>query len=220
MKGKAVVLLSGGLDSATALYLAREEGFCCDCLVFDYGQLHRREIRSARMVARAAGCACKVVKIKFPWKGSALLDRKMRLPPAGMPRGIPDTYVPARNLVFLSFAFSFAEAKKAEAVFIGAHAHDYSGYPDCRPAFFRAFQKVVAVGTRAGVRGRHIEVRAPLLHKGKAQIIRLAVRLGVPLELTWSCYRGGRVPCGECQSCYFRERGFREARVSDPLLQR
>jgi len=207
---KAIVLLSGGLDSATVLYSAKKLGFKCSCLVFDYGQLHRREIESAKRIARLAGCEYEVVKIGLPWKGSALLDRKIKVPrkPRG---GIPATYVPARNIIFLSFALSYAEATGAGAIFIGAHTQDYSGYPDCRPEFFRAFEKVITKGTKAGVEHKQIKIKAPLINKTKAQIVRIAAKLRVPVELTWSCYLGGSKPCGTCDSCRFRAKGFKQA---------
>jgi len=130
---------------------------------------------------------------------------------------VPSTYVPARNIIFLSFALSFAETIKASAIFIGAHAQDYSGYPDCRPEFFKAFEKTAKTGTASGDK---IKIIAPLLHKNKSQIIRLGQRLGVPFELTWSCYRGKKYPCGKCDSCYYRAKGFKEAGFLDPLLER
>ncbi len=212
---RAIVLLSGGLDSAVTLYLAEKKGFKCHCLIFDYGQRHRREIASAKRIAQTAGCEWKVLKVSLPWKGSALLDKKMEV--AKSAGEIPGTYVPARNIIFLSFALSFAEAAGAQAIYIGAHAQDYSGYPDCRPDFFTAFSKVIATGTKAGVEKRKIEIKAPLINKNKAQIIKLGKRLGVPFTLTWSCYRGARRPCGECDSCYFRVKGFKEAGMEDPL---
>jgi 7-cyano-7-deazaguanine synthase len=215
---KAVVLLSGGLDSATVLYFARSIGFKCLCLIFDYGQRHRRELRSARRVAESAGAAYEVVKIGFPQRGSSLLDKRLKVVSnVGKGIKIPPTYVPGRNIVFLSYALSFAEIHKAQAIFIGAHAQDYSGYPDCRPEFFRAFRKMARLGTKAGIENKAIHILAPLLHKNKAQIIRLGKRLGVPFELTWSCYRGGRSPCRACDSCYYRAKGFKEAGHLDPL---
>ena len=219
---KAVVLLSGGLDSATALYVAKNKGYRCFCLVFDYGQRHRREIERAEKVAWHAGCHIKVLKITLPLHSSSLLDKKIKIRQKCSPKDlnkIPSTYVPARNIIFLSFALSYAEGLGAEAIFIGAHAQDYSGYPDCRPEFFRAFDRVSAVGTKSGVENRKIKIFIPLLNKNKAQIIRLGNRLGVPFELTWSCYRGGNRPCGRCDSCYFRARGFREAGVIDASLK-
>ena len=247
---KAVVLLSGGLDSAVALYDARNRGYQCFCLIFDYGQRHRREIESAKKVASAAHSSFEVLKINLAWKGSALLDQRISVPsrqrvaprpPADAPgayegtpgayrncagvrygaqlrrcparAGIPSTYVPGRNIIFLSFALSYAEAIGAEAIFIGAHAQDYSGYPDCRPEFYRAFSRVIATGTKAGVEKRKIRVLTPLIHKSKAGIIKLGARLKVPFNVTWSCYRGGKTPCGACDSCYYRAKGFREAGI-------
>ncbi len=220
---KAVVLLSGGLDSATALYFAKEQGYNCSCLIFDYGQRHKKEIESAKKLAKKASCLAQVIKIKLPWGGSSLLDKKLNIP-YGKHKieggAIPSTYVPARNIIFLSFALSFAEALKAEKIFIGAHIHDYSGYPDCRPEFYNAFKKIISTGTKSGVENRGIKIETPLIHKDKAGIIRMAKKLGVPLELTWSCYSGGRRPCGKCDSCYYRQRGFREAGMDDPLINK
>ena len=228
--GKAVVLLSGGLDSATTLYLARSRGYRCFGLLFDYGQRHRRELRSAQALAGAAGCPAQMVKVPLPWGGSALTDRRLKIPtrrslrtiaqarhsPGG--QGIPATYVPARNTIFLALALSYAETIGARAIFIGANALDYSGYPDCRPAYYRALQRVARLGTKAGAAGRPIQIVAPLLRKSKAQIIRLGKRLRVPFELTWSCYQGRRHPCGCCDSCLLRTLGFREAGFPDPAL--
>ncbi len=212
----AVVLLSGGLDSAVMLYLAIKNGFRCSCLVFDYGQRHRREIENARRLAKKTGSALRVIKFALPWGGSSLLSKKKSLPPAGR-RGIPSTYVPARNIIFLSFALSFAETIGAERIFIGAHIHDYSGYPDCRSQFLRSFQSAARYGTRTGSVSKGIKISAPLVSKSKVQIIRLGESLGVPFNLTWSCYKGGSSPCGRCQSCFYRLRGFQEAGLKDPL---
>ena len=223
---RAVVLLSGGLDSATTLYLAKSEGYKCFCLIFDYGQCHVKEIESAKKIAKSAGCPYQILKIKLPWKGSALLDRKITIPKLTnlrtyeLTKKIPSTYVPGRNIIFLSFALSFAEAIGAKTLFIGAHTQDYSGYPDCRIEFYRAFKKVISTGTKAGVEKRGIKIQTPLIHKTKAQIILKARQLGLPFALTWSCYRGGRVPCGECDSCYYRAKGFQEAGIRDPLVNR
>jgi 7-cyano-7-deazaguanine synthase len=205
---KAVVLLSGGLDSTTTLYYARAKGYKCLALIFDYGQRHRRELRSAVAVAKGAKVPYYIVKIKLPWKGSALLVSSEQLPvarrTAEIGKKIPSTYVPARNTIFLSFALSCAEAIGAKAIFIGANAVDFSGYPDCRPGFFQAFQKVAEQGTKA----RKIKILAPLLNMNKTEIIDLGVKLDAPLEITWSCYKGGRKPCGVCDSCRLRARGF------------
>jgi 7-cyano-7-deazaguanine synthase len=212
---KAIILLSGGLDSATTLYLAKKQGFKCLCLIFDYGQRHRKEIASAKRIAQSVNCVYQILKIKLPWKGSALLDKNVKMPTgnrlSGYPviRGIPATYVPARNIIFLSFALSYAEAIKAEAIFIGAHIQDYSGYPDCRPEFYRAFK-----------RKKKLKIKTPLIRKSKAQIIRLGERLGVPFEFTWSCYQGQKEPCRKCDSCYFRAKGFGEAGIKDPLIKK
>ena len=213
---KAIILLSGGLDSATTLYFAKHKGFDCSCLIFDYGQRHKREIKSAKKIAKKTGCPYTVLRIDLPWKGSALLDKNVTVPNKRTSK-IPSTYVPARNIIFLSFALSFAESKGASAIFIGAHAQDYSGYPDCRPEFFRAFEKVIRVGSKAGVEGRGIKIETPLINKNKAEIIKLGAKLKVHFELTWSCYRGGSVACGKCDSCFYRAKGFSEANIRDTL---
>lgn len=213
----AVVLLSGGLDSATVLYQALRKGYCVHGLIFDYGQRHKKEIHLAQALAERNNCAYEVVVISLPWKGSSLLDKTQRLPDNDVidPKEIPSTYVPARNIIFLSFAVSYAEAVGARRVFIGANALDYSGYPDCRPEFFEAYERVMEKGLKSG---GDIKIDVPLLHKTKAQIIRMGMKLQVPYELTWSCYSGGRKPCGRCDSCRLRAKGFQEARYSDPGL--
>ncbi|MDD5129617.1 MAG: 7-cyano-7-deazaguanine synthase QueC [Candidatus Omnitrophica bacterium] len=210
----AVVLLSGGLDSATVLYLAKAKGYKCQVLIFDYGQRHKQEVACAVKIARASNCVYRILKIAFPWKGSALLDEKMKVPKKITP-GVPATYVPARNIIFLSFALSLAEVIKAQAIFIGAHAQDYSGYPDCREEFFEAFRKMAKVGLATK---NKIKIVAPLLNKNKSQIIRLGNKLGVPFNLTRSCYRASVKPCQECDSCYYRAKGFEEAGLTDPLI--
>ncbi|MEA3492858.1 MAG: 7-cyano-7-deazaguanine synthase QueC [Candidatus Margulisiibacteriota bacterium] len=203
-KEKAIVLLSGGLDSTTTLYYAKKKGYKCHALIFDYGQRHKRELRSAVTVAKKAKIKYKILKIKLPWKGSSLLDKKMKMPNRKKLKGIPSTYVPARNTIFLSFALSYAEAIGADAVFIGANAIDFSGYPDCRPDFYKAFQKVIEKGTKK----KRIKVLTPLIDMTKAQIIRLGKKLKAPLEITWSCYKGGKKPCGVCDSCKIRQKGY------------
>ncbi|HAJ57341.1 MAG TPA: 7-cyano-7-deazaguanine synthase QueC [Candidatus Omnitrophica bacterium] len=216
---KTIVLLSGGLDSATTLYIAKSKGYEISCLVFDYGQKHRREIEAAKKIARLAKCPFEVITIDFPWKGSSLLDRLMPIPEGKKsPEGIPSTYVPARNTVFLSFALSYAEATGASVIFIGANALDYSGYPDCRPKFYHAFNKLSKVATKCGIENRPIKVETPLIGLKKSEIIALGIKLGVPYKETWSCYEGAKTPCGRCDSCILREKGFAEAGVKDPAL--
>ncbi len=202
---KAITLLSGGLDSTTTLYFAKAKGYKCYALIFDYGQRHKRELRSAVAVARLVKVPYEAIKIKLPWGGSALIDKKIKVPSKGkIGRGIPPTYVPARNTIFLSFAISYAEAIGAKAIFIGANAVDYSGYPDCRPNYYREFNKLIKLGTKA----RRIKIITPLIGLTKEEIVALGRKLKAPLELTWSCYQGGNEPCGVCDSCRLREKGF------------
>ena len=220
---KAVVLLSGGLDSATVLYWSLAQGWRPLGLLFDYGQRHRRELSSARALCRRARAPFHIVKFKLPWKGSTLLDPASRLPslrPSQIGRAVPSTYVPARNTIFLSFGLSCAEVAGAGAVMIGANALDYSGYPDCRPDYIRAMGRVYGLGSKAGRGGKDIKIVAPLLKYSKAQIVELGARLGVPFEQTWSCYQGGKIPCGICDSCRLRARGFRQAGIPDPARTR
>lgn len=203
---KAIILLSGGLDSTTTLYYALDRGYDCHCLIFDYGQRHKKEVRIATSIAKRLKVAYQVIKIKLPWKGSSLLDKKKKVPRfhGFTVKKVPSTYVPARNTIFLSFATSFAEAIGASTIYIGANAVDYSGYPDCRPSFIKAFQKVI----KAGTKNNKIKVAAPLLRLTKKEIVKLGRKLGVPLEKTWSCYKGGKRPCGVCDSCKLRQKGF------------
>jgi len=208
---KAVVLLSGGIDSTTTLFYAKQKGYKCHALIFDYGQRHKRELRSAVAVAKCAGIPYQIIKISLPWKGSSLLDKKINVPERKKMKGIPSTYVPARNAIFLSFAVSYAEAIGAEAVFIGANAIDFSGYPDCRPDFYKAFQKVIRTGTKK----RRIRILTPLINMSKAQIIASGLKLKAPLKLTWSCYKGGKRPCGVCDSCKLRKKGFSQLGIHD-----
>jgi 7-cyano-7-deazaguanine synthase len=220
---RAVVLLSGGLDSSTCLAVARAAGYETHCLSVDYGQRHRGELARARRVARALGAADhRVVKVDLSaFGGSALTDAAIAVPKgrsaARMARDIPVTYVPARNTVLLALSLAFAETLGAEDVYVGVNAIDYSGYPDCRPAFLKAFERVARVGTKAGVSGRPLRIRAPLLRLTKAGIIKLGVSLGVPYRLTQSCYDPvrGRA-CGTCDACILRRKGFEEAGVPDP----
>ncbi|MFZ0830496.1 MAG: 7-cyano-7-deazaguanine synthase QueC [Thermoplasmata archaeon] len=223
-KGTAVVLLSGGMDSATALAVACQHFRRIACLTVSYGQRHVREIRSARRLATHFKVAHhRVLHLPLaPLLTSALTDPTRPLPHSRSgrtPPRIPTTYVPARNTILLSIALGYAESLEAEAIFIGANAIDYSGYPDCRPEYFRAFEHLARLATRAGVeRGRTFRVEAPLLRLSKADIVRLGERLHVPWQMTWSCYAGGRRPCGQCDSCVLRARGFDSAEVRDPLV--
>ena len=207
MARKCIVLLSGGIDSTTTLYYAKSKGYKCQALIFDYGQRHDREIKSAIAVAKRAKVPYQVIKIKLPWKGSSLLDKKLKVPVHRIiGKKIPSTYVPGRNTIFLSFAVSLSESIGADAIFIGANAVDFSGYPDCRPEYYKAFRKLIQKGTKA----KRIKIMTPLIKMAKSQIIRLGLKLGAPLDLTWSCYKGGKRPCGVCDSCRLREKGFRE----------
>ena len=221
---KAVCLLSGGLDSSTCLALARHEGFECYALSFDYGQRHRLEIEAARRVAAALGAAKHVV---FPldlraFGGSALTD-EIEVPKgrsaAEMGQGIPVTYVPARNTIFLACALAWAETLEAADIFLGVNAIDYSGYPDCRPEFVEAFERMANLATKAGVEGRtRVHIHTPLIRLTKAAIVKLGRDLVVDFALTWSCYDPdpqGR-PCQACDSCLLRAKGFQEAGVEDP----
>lgn len=224
MKKKAVVLFSGGLDSTTALCWALSKGYECLAVSFDYGQRHDRENKSARAIARRLGVRLYEIKLDFPWFAScSLVNKKLKLPDVKLARigakgGIPSTYVPGRNLVFASVGFSLADAEGADAIVLGPNVVDYSGYPDCRPEFYRALQRAAAYGTRRGAAGRPIRILTPLIKLSKAGIARLARRLKAPLELTWSCYSGGRRPCGACDSCKLRAKGFSEAGFGDPAL--
>ncbi len=218
----SVVLLSGGMDSATCLALAGRNDRPVHALTVLYGQRHAREVRSARALARRAGVVeHHVVRLPIAELLSSSLTRRGRPLPSGGPRRgrIPSTYVPARNTILLSLALGYAESRRLGRVYLGANVVDYSGYPDCRPEFLRAFERLARLGTRAGVEGRGApRVVAPLLRLSKTEIVRLGERLGVPWQLTWSCYAGGARPCGRCDSCRLRSKGFEEAGVTDPLV--
>ncbi|MEQ1439977.1 7-cyano-7-deazaguanine synthase QueC [Fontimonas sp. SYSU GA230001] len=220
---KAVVLLSGGLDSATALAIAREQGFETCALSVAYGQRHEAELDAARRVAAAAGVyRHQLIEVNLDaLGGSALTDRSIAVPEVPAP-GIPVTYVPARNTLFLALALGWAEVLGAQDIFIGVNAVDYSGYPDCRPAFIEAFEALAAVATKAGVEGRRFHIHAPLLRMSKAEIVREGQRLGVDYALTVSCYQAdaqGRA-CGRCDSCRLRREGFEAAGIADPTRYR
>jgi 7-cyano-7-deazaguanine synthase len=220
---KAVCLLSGGLDSATCLALARRDGFACYALSFDYGQRHKLELEAAARVAEGLGVERHMIaKIGLDaFGGSALtddIDVPKRRAPEEIGQGIPITYVPARNTIFLSFALAWAEVLESSDIFIGVNALDYSGYPDCRPEYIEAYEKMANLATAAGVEGRtRLKIHTPLLQLTKAQIVKLAAELGVDFGLTMSCYdpdAGGR-PCGECDACQLRRKGFEEAGIED-----
>ncbi len=238
---KAVILLSGGIDSSTTLAIARSEGYECYTLTFDYSQRHHRELESAKEVAEALGVKRHLV-IRFDLReiGGSALTGEVEVPKhkaeaegqqlefnqssiVNRQSSIPVTYVPARNTIFLSFALGWAEVLEAEDIFIGANAVDYSGYPDCRPEYLRAFEEMANLATRASVEGKtRFRILAPLLYLKKVEIIRRGTELGLDYALTWSCYDpapdGG--PCRRCDSCRFREKGFSEAGLKDPLLLR
>jgi 7-cyano-7-deazaguanine synthase len=220
---KAVVLLSGGLDSTTAAAVARRDGYELLALTVRYGQTHLVEIEAARRVARFFEITRHVeLDVDLSVFGGSSLVGMGPVPTDGVQPGIPSTYVPARNTVFLSLALAFAEVAGAEAIVIGVNALDYSGYPDCRPEYMEAFERVASLATRAGVEGRTLRILSPLLHLTKADIIRLGTKLGVDYSITHSCYapKADGAPCGVCDSCRLRARGFAEAGVDDPLLVR
>ena len=217
---RAVVLLSGGLDSATVLALARGAGYECHCLSVDYGQRHRVELNAAKRVAKSLGAReHRVVRFDLStFGGSALTDRKIAVPVAGVKSGIPVTYVPARNTILLSLALAWAEVLGARHIFFGANAVDYSGYPDCRPEYMQAFEALANLATKSAVEGGHLTLHTPIIKMSKAEIIRSGIAHGVDYALTVSCYqadRGGRA-CGVCDSCRLRKAGFEAAGIADP----
>jgi 7-cyano-7-deazaguanine synthase len=220
---RAVVLLSGGMDSTTVLAIARRDGYACHTLAFDYGQRHDAELAAAAAIAAAAGVTShRVLRLDLGvFGGSALTDASIEVPAAGG-EGIPVTYVPARNTVFLACGLALAETVGARKIFIGVNAVDYSGYPDCRPAFIEAFERLANLATKAGVEGAHITIAAPLLHSSKAEIVRIGTELGVDHSMTVSCYEAdteGKA-CGACDACVLRREGFRSAGVPDPTRYR
>lgn len=220
----AVVLLSGGLDSATTLAIARAAGFSSYCLSFDYGQRHRAELDAAARVAAALGAAeHRVLKLDLgQFGGSALTDSNIAVPVDGVQPGIPVTYVPARNTIMLSLALAWAETLGSRDIFVGVNAVDYSGYPDCRPEYIAAFETMANLATRAGVEGERLTLHAPLIDLSKAEIIRRGTALGVDYALTVSCYQAdaeGRA-CGVCDSCRLRHEGFVAAGLADPTPMR
>lgn len=223
MAMKAVVLLSGGLDSSTVLYQAKADGCECYALSFDYQQRHQRELEAAKTIALSTGVQQHQV-ISFDlglWGGSALTDQGLEVPrdraPSEMADSIPITYVPARNTIFLSFALAYAEALEAQRVYMGANALDYSGYPDCRPDYIQAMQQVFQLGTKQGREGNSIKIITPLIDLKKTEIIELGNQLNVPWEKTWSCYQGGDKACGVCDACQLRLNAFRALGLTDPI---
>ncbi|MEO7022258.1 MAG: 7-cyano-7-deazaguanine synthase QueC [Ktedonobacteraceae bacterium] len=223
MTKKAVILLSGGLDSSTIMAIAHHEGYELHALAFDYGQRHQREVAAAAAVARHYGAAQqKTVQIDLRAFGASALTADIAVPHARslneMAHDIPITYVPARNTIFLSFALAYAEVNGADDIFLGINAIDYSGYPDCRPEYLDAFERMANLATRASTQdGRVMHIHAPLLSMSKADIVRKGTELGVPYELTWSCYEGGEHACGSCDSCLLRLNGFAEVGLHDPI---
>ncbi|HLE96970.1 MAG TPA: 7-cyano-7-deazaguanine synthase QueC [Candidatus Thermoplasmatota archaeon] len=220
---RAVVLLSGGLDSCVTAAVARKAGNDIHCLSFEYGQRHARELESAAAVAKALGAAEHLVLRLDLAKlgGSALTDAAIAVPTGrderAMAASIPVTYVPARNTVMLAHALAFAEVRDADSIWVGVNALDYSGYPDCRPEYLEAFERMANVATKRAVEGRPVRIEAPLVRLGKADIVRLGESLRAPIHLTWSCYEGGEYACGVCDSCLLRRKGFQEAGLVDPI---
>ena len=209
---KAVILFSSGLDSTTVLYYALSKGYKCYCLSFDYGQRHNRELKSAAKIAKMLGVDFSIVKLSLPWSNDSLTNKNKKIPAGKQFKNvIPSTYVPGRNTLFLSYGLSYAESIKAQTIFIGANALDYSGYPDCRPKFIKAYNNLLKS------LGLKITVQAPLVNLTKAQIIKLGSKFKVPYQYTWSCYKGLKKPCGICDSCKLRKKGFKEAGVKDPI---
>ena len=219
---RAVILLSGGLDSATTLAIARDAGFDCFCLSLDYGQRHRAELEAAARVAAALGASeHRILRLALgEFGGSALTDDSIDVPVDGVQPGIPVTYVPARNTIMLSLALAWAEVLSSRDIYVGVNAVDYSGYPDCRPEYIAAFENMANLATKAGVEGMRLTIHAPLIDLSKAQIIRAGKKLGVNYALTVSCYQAdtkGRA-CGVCDSCRIRRQGFLDAGVADPTI--
>ena len=211
----AVVLLSGGLDSATVLAIARDEGYAVHALVVDYGQRHRHELEAAKKLSEEAGIPFRVMPLDLRVFGGSALTDDIDVPhgrdESEMQEDIPVTYVPARNLIFLSLALGFAETIGAKDLFLGVNAVDYSGYPDCRPDYLNAFQTLADLASKAGREGHGAQLWAPLVQWSKVRIVEEALRLGVPIETTWSCYSGGSHPCGVCDSCRIRDAALLEA---------
>ncbi|MDV6340354.1 7-cyano-7-deazaguanine synthase QueC [Nitrosomonas sp. Is24] len=218
---KAVVLLSGGLDSATALSIARDQGYQCYALSIDYGQRHRSELDAARKVAQSLGAvAHQIIKLDLTaFGGSALTDQTIEVPTSGAETDIPVTYVPARNTIMLSLALAWAETLQCQNIFVGVNAVDYSGYPDCRPEYIQAFEKMANLATKAGIEGKKLTIHTPLMHLSKKEIIQAGLTLSVDFSLTVSCYQADEMghACGVCDSCRIRKAGFAAAGKCDPV---
>lgn len=222
MDKRAVILLSGGIDSTTTLAIAIDEGIEPYPLSFSYGQRHSRELEAAEKICRHYGISQrhKIMDLDLRiFGGSALTDERIDVPIDRKITGeeIPVTYVPARNIIFLAIASAYAETIDANYIYIGANAIDYSGYPDCRPEFIKAMETAINIGTRMGTLDRRIEIRAPIINMSKGEIIKKGMALGVPYNLTWSCYKGGKKACGRCDACKLRLKGFEEAGFKDPI---
>ncbi|RLI86477.1 MAG: 7-cyano-7-deazaguanine synthase QueC [Candidatus Altiarchaeales archaeon] len=220
---RAICLLSGGVDSAVASAIAKDHGYEIYAITFDYGQRHKKEIECAKKLAEFFRVReHKIFRIDLNEIGNSALTSNKKIPERGIEeiknsRQIPETYVPARNTIMLSFALAYAEVKGADAIFIGANCIDYSGYPDCRPEYFKKFQEMADLATKMGVEGRKIRIETPVIEMNKADIIKKGFELGVPFQYTWSCYRGGEKACGKCDSCVLRLNGFKEAGFRDPI---
>lgn len=209
---KAIVLLSGGLDSATVATLAIKHEYELLALSFDYGQLHRKELNSAKQIVKNLGIKThKIIEVDLStWGNSALTDKAITIPQNNFSQDIPSTYVPGRNTVFIALALSFAEAMNADAILLGVNAIDYSGYPDCRPEYIEAIRQVAKLSSKRAIEGVPIEIITPLLHMTKVEIVKLALELNVFIPDTWSCYQGGNVPCKVCDSCLIRNKALQE----------
>ena len=215
MKQKAIILFSSGLDSTTVLYYAMSKGYDCHCLIFDYGQKHNKEVDNAKKFAKSLKLNYHVVKTSIPWDMSSLINKDKKIPEHKQIKEgfVPSTYVPGRNTIFLSYAISYAETIKAKKIFLGINAVDFSSYPDCTPQYLKSMQQVMKALNNG------IEICAPIEKYSKAQIIKLGTKLKVPYEKTWSCYNGKNKPCGKCDSCKLRAKGFKEAGIDDPALK-
>lgn len=220
---KAVCLISGGLDSCATTHIAKKEGYEIYALSFNYGQRHNKEINCAKKIASSVNAKNHIIfDINLDkFGGSSLVDKSKKLDKdhdlKEIGKTIPSTYVPARNTVFLSIALAYAETIDADAIFIGTTATDYSGYPDCRPKYINAFQKMADLATKKGVDGKSTKIKAPLINMSKAEIIKKGLKLNAPFEKTWSCYQGGKKACGRCDSCLLRLKGFKEAGLKDQI---